>query len=911
MTGTCGAALASLALCAGAQDETPETRGTIVVNVTGSNIKRAETEGALPLQVITRSEIQSGGIQTAQELLERISANQSFGSINEAQGIGNTLTGMTAPSLRGLGAERTLVLLNGRRLAPYALSGGAAVDLSGIPMSAIDRVEVLKDGASAIYGTDAIGGVINFILRKDFTGVEAEGTYLGTQHGGGDNWRANAAAGVGDLARDKYNFFISADYFRQYALRGTDREFSRTGYRPSLGIDRTSGASLPANIAQFNPVSGDAWGFRGVRNPTIPYPAGATSASCLPPLSFPMRLAPFQCGFDVPAVIDTIPDAEKTNVIARFTGQLGRDDQLFAEATYYRGRFTHRISPTPVIGPFAEDAAGVDFTLPPTSPFYPGAYVASLIGGRPDLPLELFYRLVDLGARTDESTSQQWTAVLGLQGSRYGWDYELSGNWVRDRQRTYLTSGYVDAGRFGPLLHSGIVDPFGYNSEAVVRLMRATQIVAPYGDDRASNYGADFKASRSVLTLPAGPLTVAFGLEGRRESLEQTSSDLAAAGQIVSFGGAIPTIPAVPRTVWAAFGEVNMPLTRTLEANVAARYDHYSDFGGTTNPKVTLRWQPSRSLVFRGAYGTGFRAPTLYDLYQPHVNDLTENSDPLRCPVTQSELDCDTFFRTHVGGNPQLQPERSHQYSAGVVVEPAAGLSASIDYYHVEIRNVIFYVDDATIWRNFDLLAPVRVIRHPPDAEFPGLPGRIDYIVVSPGNLGELRTAGIDVDARYRAPAISAGQFTLALAGTYVTDYRLTGFGTDAFPTGPGQRGSRGAISRWRHYATLDWNRESWGATLANTFQLGYSEPCPLGEDGHSLDASGCLTRRVGSYSIWDLQARYSGFRDLTLTLGVRNLLDSPPPLSNQGDTFQSGFDPTYADPRGRMLYGAIRYAFR
>src|SRR5690242_3452513 len=233
------------------------------IEVTGTNIKRTEGESGLPVQVMTREELLNGGVQSMQDVLNRISANQSLGSFSEVQGEGDLRIGFTAASLRGLGFQRTLVLLDGRRIAPYALSGGQSVDLSGIPVSALERVEILKDGASAVYGTDAIGGVINFILRKDYQGAEAYANYYGTEHGGGNSWRANATAGYGDLATDRFNVFISADYLKQLPLKASEREISKTAYLPGLGLDRTSSASFPANIAQPD-------GFASLRNPTIP-----------------------------------------------------------------------------------------------------------------------------------------------------------------------------------------------------------------------------------------------------------------------------------------------------------------------------------------------------------------------------------------------------------------------------------------------------------------------------------------------------------------------------------------------------------------------------------------------------------------------------------------------------------------
>jgi iron complex outermembrane receptor protein len=299
------------------------------VVIAGSRLKRPPGESMVPVLVISQSELSKAGVQTGQELLERISSNQSFGSWNETMGLNNGLQGFTAASLRGLGLQRTLVLMNGQRLATYALSGGQGADLSAIPSAALERVEVLQDGASAIYGTDAIGGVINFVLRHDYQGAEVNASYFATEHGGANNGRINATAGIGDLAEDQYNAFVSADYFQQQPLEASQRSSTTTAYLPWLGIDRTAPNSFPANITQPAGFGTDA------RNPTIPFPRGATPGSCAPPISFPTANAPFQCRFDSARVIETIAETDKASVIARITRQLGSEQQLFAEGSYY------------------------------------------------------------------------------------------------------------------------------------------------------------------------------------------------------------------------------------------------------------------------------------------------------------------------------------------------------------------------------------------------------------------------------------------------------------------------------------------------------------------------------------------------------------------------------------------------
>jgi iron complex outermembrane recepter protein len=895
-----GTVLIGAALAANAQEEAPLAQlGR--VEVTGSHIRRIEGETGLPLQVMTRADLERDGVQTAQELLDRISANQSFGGWNEAKGEGNTLVGFNAASLRGLGYQRTLVLLDGRRVAPYALSGGQSVDLSSIPASAIERVEILKDGASAVYGTDAIGGVINFVLRKDFTGLEVNAIAFITEHPGGNNRRISATAGYGDLAKDRYNAFLSVDYFRQDPLKASQRDSTRTSYVPDIGLDKTSQNTFPANIRGFGQAR-DSF-----RNPTIPYPAGANAQSCAPPFSFPVAAAPYACWFDYASVIETIPQSERWNAIGRYSWQVNADTQFFAEGSYYRGTFIQRISPTPVVS-----SLGNAYVLAPTSPYYPAAYVASLPNGDPTQPVRLNWRLVDFGPRVDEVTNDQWRAVIGLQGSARGWDYEVSANYTGNRQIDRYVSGFFSDTALVELVASGVVNPFGPNSAAVHDAILATKVTGQANDNRASDYGAELKVTRSVYALPGGDVNIALGLQGRREMLAQSNADFFASGDVLGAGAQVPSLPKGNRTVWSAFGEVNVPVSRTFEANVAVRYDDYTDFGGTTNPKVTLRWQPVRQLLFRASYGTGFRAPTLSDLFQPQIiapEAVGFYDDPVRCPITGSETDCAALFGAKSGGNPALQPEKSKQVNAGLVIEPVAGVSASIDYYRVRIDNLIQMLTDAAIFADFGRWSPAYVVRKPAEPEQPNLPGPIDYVVTLPINAGTLATSGYDIDLRWRPSATAIGQFALSLTGTYVRDYGISDLNTELFPTHAGTRGPDGAIARWRHYATLDWSNGPWGATLSQTFQSGYSEVDLRTCDQNFDNCTG--TRHVAAYSVWNVQGRYTGFTNATIGVGVRNLLDRAPPVTNQLQDFQVGIDPSYADPRGRAFYATIRYAFK
>jgi iron complex outermembrane receptor protein len=865
------------------------------VLITGSHLGQAETKSALPLFSITQDAMTLGRVQTTQELLERITINQSFGSWNETMGLGNRLLGFTAASLRGLGSQRTLVLLDGERLAPYALSGGQAVDLSAIPLAALERVDVLKDGASAIYGTDAIGGVINFILRQNYQGTELNASSFLTEHGGANNGRINVTAGSGDPGSDGYNAFLLVDYFQQQQLDAAQRASTTTGYLPSLGLDRTSPNSFPANI--FQPV-----GF-GIdpRNPTIAYPGGATAQSCAPALSFPTSGYPYQCRFDPSHWVSTIPAVDKLSVVARLQRQLGAQQQLFAEAVYYEGTFAQQIAPAPV-------ASNLYFTtrtlLPPSSPFYPAPFVASLPGGDPSRSLDVQYRTVELGPGVDRFTSELWHALLGLRGDLSGWAYELTGSYDANRQVDRYVSGFPMASDLVALLASGVINPFGFNTATAVQQMRATEFAGIAEDAHAADYGGAFRMHKQLLSMPAGALNVAFAVEGRRESLEEQYLNTQVFGGPPSL-----LLPETSRTVLASSAEVSVPITRTLESILALRHDHYSDFGSATNPKVSLRWLPLPAVALRAAYGTGFRVPTLSDLYLLPVPGLTTIfSDPLRCGITHLPTDCNLQFPSVTGGNRALSPETSRQWGAGLEVSPVNGLTASLDYFEVKVANVIDTLQANEIFADYALWGPTHVLRGPPDAQHPGLPGPIEQVIQDQINFGSIQTSGLDIDLRFMTPLRPLGQLAVALTGTYTFDYNRAGINSTLFPGGAGLRGPDGAIVRWRHELTFDWDYRVWGATLTQAFQDGYREPNLLPCDPNEACP---YTRRVGSYSLLDVQGRYEGFRNITLALGIRNLLDTAPPVSNQTQEMQSGIDPTYADPRGRMYYVSFRYAVK
>lgn len=884
----CTGALASLGGPAIADDAT-EPSGTIKVEVTGSNIYRSEVETALPVQVITREDIERSGSVTVAELMSKVSANVL--GMNDQLSIGNfTNPGMASVNLRGIGSGDTLVLLNGRRVANYAFDG-SAVDVNSIPLAAVERVEILKDGASAIYGADAVAGVVNFILRKDFRGVEVTGFGSWPEHGGGEQSQAVGSAGFGDLAKDRYNVFVTAVYQKDDPLKATDRSFSRTGYLPNAGIINLPPTPFPANIFYPPTPAGQLY------NPSF-------ASGCAPPYSLPSTSAQTPgdaCGFDYAAYSMIVPKVERAAAYSRGTLQASADHQLFVELAYSDNRLTVSRDPTD-IAPFTNPNFAI-IRYPAGGPFYPTDFAAAngLSGD-----LDLLFHTVQLGPRVNEVDTSAWRTVLGADGVLAGWDYAAALTWSRNEQSDSLGSGYVSLTRLNDAMATGLVNPFGPSGPEGDALLAATQVSGKVHTAKGTTLDFLVKGSRDTVTLPGGALALAIGAEARRERLSNDFTALVTQGDIPGIDVAAQPVSG-SRSAQAMFIEASVPFAKAVEAQLAARYDHYGDFGSTWNPKVALRWQPTRSLLLRASWGTGFRAPPLYDLYTPQEQTfLLFDEDPLRCPVTGAATDC-VHLPAVVGGNPSLQPETSEQFNAGVVWEPLPGLSLAVDYWKIAKYNLIGALAPGTVFDNLTLYAPTNIVRGPVDPQYPNLPGPISNVILTNQNLGNLKTSGIDVDLAWRGPRTDFGRLSLALNGTYIIDWKMQPDGANyQSAVGANPIGVPGPFPRWKHYASLGWEYGVWGATLAQTYQSGYEDT-----NYFPVRVVAPMPRSVSSYDIWDLQGRYNGWRNAKLIVGVRNLFDRDPPFTNQPFTYQVGYDPSYAQPRGRAFYASLTFAFK
>ncbi|HVO05643.1 MAG TPA: TonB-dependent receptor [Burkholderiaceae bacterium] len=900
------------------------------VEITGSSIKRTDAETALPVQVLTRKEIAATGAVNVEQLLQTVSAMTSSGATVNSSASGATTGGLSGISLRGLTSLRTLVLINGRRVAPYGIGfvgDSVSVDVNSIPLSAIERVEVLKDGASAIYGSDAIAGVVNFILRRDYAGLELSADYGDTTQGGANFKRATVAWGKGDITADKFNVMVSASVQKEGALLGRDRDFASRGYNVDANNDTTSFNTFPANFLLL-----DGSGNGG----------NAGAPACPGPYAFdsPFLSGSGFCAFDPSPLVTLIPESERTSVFASARFAVASSLEFFAEASYNRNKQRTIIQPVPISEIFALPPNHPLYNVPPYngtyppgapgglagtptgtqpgtsaiivypgSPYYPTSTVQALVGaGNPLVPISILYRAGVNGNRDFTDIAEAPRFVLGARGDVSGWDYEAAALYSASKVREQVNDGYPALSQILPILNSGNVNFWGPNTPDVDAQLRSTNFTGDAFRIKSELGGVQGKATRELTSLAGGPMAVALGAEYRNEKFLFDPDPIIQTGDIAGYGGNL-LVTDQARNVEAAFGELNMPLAKGLEVNAALRFDHYQGVGSSTTPKASARWQPVPSLLLRGAVGKGFRAPSLQDLYLPVTNNVTPagTTDPLRCPTTGSRTDCQTQFTTINGGNPDLKPEKSTNATLGLVLAPTSNTSLAIDAFKINLKDTIVNgVTASTILGDLDKYGYL-VTRGPVDPAFPTLPGPIVSITQTNLNLGETRVAGIDLDGRWTIGASEYGKFAASLTGTYFTKYDVQNpdgsfsGGIDQVNTATG-----GVIPRWKHYLALDWALGPWGATLAQNFQKSYHDLPPASATGEPL-------RRVGAYETYDLQVRYTGIKSLTLRGGIRNLFDRPPPYSNAGGQtgFQGGYDNTYGDPRGRFVYAGVSYEFK
>jgi iron complex outermembrane recepter protein len=870
------------------------------VEVTGSNIKRIDAEGPLPVVILKREDIERSGKTTVNELLTTLTVI-SGGSFSEASNAGNTFApGTAAVSLRGLGSNTTLVLLNGRRIANYGFAQNLNenfVDLNAIPVSAVERIEVLKDGASAIYGSDAIAGVINVILRKDFKGVELAASYGDSKDGGGSEARASLAAGYGDLATNRFNAMITLDYYKREKINSQQRSFSRIADQRGKG---------PGGL-DFRSPTGNPGYWTGTpagqtpANTNVPF-TNCPASSIVSSASLGAAGGGNLCAYDFAADNDLLPETERAGIFGAATFRINNNWTAFAEGMFNSNETNTSAAPTP------------------------GAFAAS---GHPDRPAgstytTVAYRWVEAGKRLNTLESDSTRLVGGVKGYAAGFDIEAAVNYARSetvntgfnyiiQERAVEAFAGTLAGFAG--VRYGVLNP-GANPAGMLEKIE----ISPVRKGVSKVEGADIKASRELFNMAGGPAAIAMGYEYRKESVADDPDPRVALTNPsrVTVTGSGGTAVRGSRNLNSAYAEISLPFLKGFESQIAIRTDNYSDFGTATTPKVSLSWRPNQQFLTRAGYAEGFRAPSLAELFLGESTSFPSVTDTPRCRDYQAGLGATdprtvavcgptgngaaAQVRSIFLGNTTLKPEESKSYSFGFVIEPNRDFSLGVDYYNIEHDNRILAPTAGFILAN-ESLFPGAVTRGALTADDTAANARASLRGVSgdltPGitrtffNASQQNTSGVDVDLRNTLSLGDMGKLEIVNGYTYIISLKRQ--------LNPGQPlvelVDTYEFPRWRHTFSANWTRGAWGTTLVANTVAGFAD---------FRTVAGAEVK-VGNHMTIDAQVRYTGFKNLTLSLGGQNIANKKPPFSNEN---WYGYTTSVHNPRGAYWYGSLRYKF-
>ncbi|MEO7318828.1 MAG: TonB-dependent receptor [Chthoniobacteraceae bacterium] len=888
----------SIAPLALAQDPATTTGEAVVI--TGSNIKRSDYEGPQSVLVYDSKKIEQSGARTVTEVLKRLPQNTAGFTDTVNTGLSFS-PGASAASLRGLGVTATLVLLNGRRIAPFPLAQNgtdAFVDLNSIPIEAIDRIEILKEGASAVYGSDAIAGVINIILKENYSGGQVETYYGNTTNKDAAEVRSSILSG---FANEKFHLMLNANYYHRNPLASVDRDYSRSAdHRDRSGIDLRSSRGNPGTIFfSGSPAFPDGAvavprGGNGLTNAPGFNPDTYFLPGVLPDGSLRNR-------FNFNEFTELISETERWGALTTFGYSITPHIEFFGEVGYQSVKSVSRIAPTP------PDSAGDGLIVPATNPFNPfGEDVAFL------------WRSTETGPRRDrvELDTYRYLGGLKFKDLPKNWSAEVAFLYTEANLVDHSYGGFLSVAKTQAALNDTnpatalnvFGDGAGINNPNTLKGL----ISRPRNDGISYIYSTDFKATGDLFELPAGAVKLAIGGEYREEAASQ--NDSVGPGVVVATGGAGYD---GNRDVRSLFYEVaipvtsskwNVPMLRALEFSIAQRYDDYSDFGDTTKPKFGFKLKPIDGVLFRGAYSEGFRAPSIPQLFTGSVRSF----DTVVDPVTGQAGDVPIT----TGGNPALKPETSYGYFLGAVVDPPfiPGLSIGVDFYRIEQRNLI------------DQPSAQFIVDNIPSAITRGPGGAIANIDSPFRNLGTVVVDGFDVDVNYKLET-SFGTFRFESLLAFINSFEQV-----ILPGDPNQEFvDTFAIPEFKMVNSLYYTKGGFEAGVTVNYIDSY-------DDENGTDKS--PTRKIGSFTTVDLQASYefsfsagelpnyskdkSGGKSskemvpgtLTgwkkwlngtkITVGCLNVGDVDPPFAN----IEEGYDTTTADATGRFIYASLRKKF-
>ena len=876
------------------------------VVVTGSLLRRTDTATPSPVTVQTNEQLKAQGITTVADAIRSLSADNS-GSVPAAFGNGFA-AGSTGVALRGLTVNSTLVMIDGLRNASYPLADDGQrsfVDLNSIPFNAVERIETLKDGASSLYGADAIGGVVNIIMKSNYQGMGADLSVGTSQHGGGDQYRFNGEIGHGDLDDDKYNMYLDVEYQLDKRIRIDQRGF------PFNTFDLSS---IPGGTND-NPGAGGSTFYGQVKRATMGTPGDISTGVAVPgDLWQPLRTcaadAPLTtvaagsyCAQNVATFGDVQPKQERVGAYGRFTIKPSEDFQAYLSVSFMQSKTSVTGTPRTISSSTPHNLSNIvlpallsNGQLNPNNPFAAEGYDALIR-----------YRFSDLN-NDALFTNRMARMVGGVEGNAKGWDYHanlvIAHGWLESENHGFISySALQSAVKNGTY---NFIDP-SKNTQAQRDAIAPVLAKTSTSDLDSIN----FVASREVFNLPGGPAQLGLGGEFRYEAVNDPAlnpvNDAQGLGNARTIGN---------RTVASAFAELGMPVLENVEVNVSGRYDHYSDFGGNFSPKIGVKFTPVKTVALRATVSKGFRAPSFSEsgnsASQGFTNFSFANYPDFVAAHGGSEYTKTYSLSNITAANPDLKPEKSTSFTVGAVWAPTRTFSVSLDYYHIKKTDVIAQASAgdaiAAYYAGEPIPAGYVVTPDLPDPDAPNALPRILSVSSPYINADSLRTSGMDLNVQNTMYLPADIKWTSNLDATVLFDFKYTQGGTTYNYVGkqaPYVLSSGAGTPKYR----ASWSNTLTRGPVSMTGTLNYVSGLRSIDESYAGDQS-CLYGTDGfkchtkDFIDFDLTGAYDVNDHTTVYADVLNLFDVGP-MFNPANYAAVNWNPTYSQS------GAVGRYFR
>jgi iron complex outermembrane receptor protein len=846
--------------------QSDETSKVERIQVTGSHIKRTDMAGPSPVTSLSADDISKSGVTDLIGLFTKLPAAGQGTFSTQGNSSDGTANGGSSVSLRGLGADSTLILVNGRRISvsPFANEIDTAfVDINNIPIAAIKRVDILKDGASATYGSDAIAGVINIILKDDYDGLEISTKIGDTADGGGKE--ANTSLLFGSSS-EKANHTFVLDYFDREEILGADRFYTSSANQSALrpndpyAADGRSSSGFPGTIKLASS------------------PATRTPDTFGNDVCAAEDITDTRCRYDFGPFGSTVPASERVSFMYMGNYEISDTLRSFIELNGQNSKTTIRGAASPSFDELFMSADNINhpFANDPTSEFH-----------QQDLTMRR--RLVEIGNREKRVDSDYFRSVFGFQGELSGWDWETAYSYIKSDSVERGVDGFPNSRRTQEAIDSGLFNPFEPSSNSQETLDFIETQTTRYGKSTSKSF--DGKISGPIMDMSAGELMLAVGAEYREETISDNPDDQFLRGDVF---GTEATQANGARDNTSIFAELAIPVTTTINVQVAVRHEDYSDFGTTTDPKVAFIWTPTDELSIRGSYGTAFRAPSLSQIGLGSTDESPSLVDTVRCAaVGNVDQACELFeYTAQLAGNAGLGPEESKSYNLGVIYEVTEDLDFSIDYYNYDIENVIGKDTQFVFTTQGNNQAVVQRI----PTGLAGDPGQVNVIFDRFENLFDLKTSGLDLDVGYRMSS-ELGDFKFNYALNYVLNYEDIRTGDRLFA----EEGSfEQPQVRWTTSGA--WVKADWSANFAINYIGDFEEKASV-----RTRTDGTIAPDIDALVSIDTTVNYAGIANTILTLGVTNLLNEEPPYSYSSS---AGYVSSVHNAQGRFTYLQATYKF-